>query len=140
MFDVTDRPTLQEAEDFHEAICRVKETKDIAFLLVGNKVDLTDKRVVSKDDGQKMAKKLRCPYTECNAQSLEIVRSVFIALVNEVVRWKKENGIIEGGNRSARKRGNTSGSGSSGSLPALDEPDKKKGSSREKSGRKCVLY
>jgi len=44
VFDVTSRATFNDVPEFHEAILRVKDANVVPFILVGNKVDMEDKR------------------------------------------------------------------------------------------------
>ena len=63
--------TFNDLQDLYDQIIRVKDTEDVPMILVGNKCDLEDDRVVAKDMGQSMAKtKLGgCKFLESSAKS-----------------------------------------------------------------------
>ena len=47
VFSVTDRTSFEEVSRFHKQILRVKDRDEFPIMLVGNKADLTQQRVVS---------------------------------------------------------------------------------------------
>ena len=46
MFSVTDRTSFEEVSRFHKQILRVKDRDEFPIMLVGNKADLAQQRVV----------------------------------------------------------------------------------------------
>lgn len=54
-------------------------------VLVGNKCDLTDERVVSFNDGQQLAEDLHLPFFEASAKENINVRTVFDYLVDVIL-------------------------------------------------------
>ncbi len=77
-FDLTNKDSFYEAETWlTEAKNKVK---DQLFILVGNKNDLKN-RMVSKEEGMKMAKKLKCvKYIETSALTGDFVDESFTML------------------------------------------------------------
>ena len=55
-FDVTNPSSFQRIENWHKEI--LSASPNISLILVGNKIDLVDNRVVSMEDGEKTAEKL----------------------------------------------------------------------------------
>ena len=49
VFSVTDRTSFEEVSRFHKQILRVKDRDEFPIMLVGNKADLQQQRVVSTD-------------------------------------------------------------------------------------------
>lgn len=45
----------------------------IPRLIVANKSDLSDKRKISKEEGERLANELQCPYLECSAKDSHAV-------------------------------------------------------------------
>ncbi|QQP32365.1 Ras-related protein Rab-18 [Caligus rogercresseyi] len=64
-------------------------------MLVGNKCDLEDKRVVSKEEGQKCARKHRMMFIEASAKTREGVQLAFEELVENIIQtpelWEAAN-------------------------------------------------
>ena len=58
-------------QDLREQILRVKDTDDVPMVLVGNKCDLEDERVVGKDQGMMMARQFgsQCTFMETSAKA-----------------------------------------------------------------------
>ena len=62
--------TFNDLQDLREQILRVKDTDDVPMVLVGNKCDLEDERVVGKDQGQSLAKTFNnCAFLEASAKT-----------------------------------------------------------------------
>ena len=57
-------------QDLREQILRVKDTDDVPMVLVGNKCDLEDERVVGKDQGLNLARQFsNCAFMETSAKA-----------------------------------------------------------------------
>ena len=57
-------------QDLREQILRVKDTDDVPMVLVGNKCDLEDERVVGKDQGLNLARQFsNCSFMETSAKA-----------------------------------------------------------------------
>jgi Rab family protein len=66
VYDVSRRETFDEALNFWFEDAR-KELGNIPFVLIGNKIDLKEKRQVLKEEGQKKAEELRSFFIETSA-------------------------------------------------------------------------
>merc|ERR1712023_435963 len=55
VYSITAQSTFGDLQDLREQILRVKDTEDVPLVLVGNKCDLEDERVVAREQGQKLA-------------------------------------------------------------------------------------
>jgi small GTP-binding protein len=75
VYDVTRRETFDNLESWY------KEAKDvtpsISLILVGNKIDLVEDRVVTKEEGEEMAKNLTLSYIETSAKTGENINDAF---------------------------------------------------------------
>jgi len=69
---------------------------DIACVLVGNKADLKDERVVEKSEGESFAQENGIPFYEASAITGENVHEVFQTLSKNILT-KIEGGLIEEG-------------------------------------------
>lgn len=70
--------------ELHDQIVRVKDTPEVPMILVGNKCDLEDERVVSKDQGQQLAKQFNCAFMEASAKMKINVPEIFSNLVRQI--------------------------------------------------------
>jgi small GTP-binding protein len=66
VYDVTRRETFDEAIDFWLKDAKM-ELGNIPFILIGNKIDLEEDRVVTKEEGLKKARELKSFFTETSA-------------------------------------------------------------------------
>jgi GTPase KRas protein len=84
VYSITSRSSFEELSIFREQILRVKETNDVPMILVGNKCDLEDSRVVSSLEGHDLAKSFGCQFLEASAKSRINVEQSFFELVRDI--------------------------------------------------------
>ncbi|KAL2088236.1 hypothetical protein ACEWY4_017064 [Coilia grayii] len=83
----TVQSTFNDLQDLREQILRVKDTDDVPMILVGNKCDLEDERVVGKEQGQNLARQWNsCAFLESSAKSKINVNEIFYDLVRQINR------------------------------------------------------
>ncbi|CAH1250582.1 RRAS2 [Branchiostoma lanceolatum] len=90
VFSVTDRGSFDEVYKFHRQILRVKDRDEFPMLLVGNKADLDQQRVVTQEEGQELARQLRVGYLEASAKTRLNVDQAFHELVRIVRKFRAE--------------------------------------------------
>ncbi|MFW9987491.1 MAG: Rab family GTPase [Candidatus Odinarchaeota archaeon] len=76
IFDITNRESFQHVKKWYDIITKVT-LSHIVLILVGNKVDLNTSRVVSTEEGMKLAKDLGIYYMETSAKTNENIDDVF---------------------------------------------------------------
>lgn len=54
---------------FRSSLSYVQDTEDVPMVLVGNKCDLEDERVVGKDQGANLARQFSCAFMETSAKA-----------------------------------------------------------------------
>jgi len=84
VFDVTRKETFDSVENWHKEIVGVSPT--ISLVLVGNKVDLTEDRVVSTEEGEEISKKLNLSYIETSAKTGENINDAFKMLALQMIK------------------------------------------------------
>ncbi|XP_051904188.1 ras-related protein R-Ras isoform X1 [Hippocampus zosterae] len=89
VFALNDRGSYHEVQKFHTQILRVKDRDDFPMLLVGNKVDLEQQRVISREDAQAFAREHRIHYMEASAKNRYHVDEAFLELVRIVRRFQE---------------------------------------------------
>ena len=84
VYDVTRKDTLDKVENwFHE----IKDVSpNISLILVANKVDLTEDRVISTEMGEALAKNLNLSYIETSAKTGENINDAFKMLALQRIR------------------------------------------------------
>ena len=88
VFSITELESLTAAHELREQILRVKNDDQIPFLLVGNKSDLNERRVVSEEMAREQAEQWRIKYVETSAKTRENVNAVFIELLRQIAARK----------------------------------------------------
>lgn len=69
VYSITAQSTFGDLSELRDQILRVKDTDDVPLVLVGNKCDLEDERVVGKDQGQTLANSFKnCTFLETSAK------------------------------------------------------------------------
>ncbi len=84
VFDVTRKETFDSVENWHKEIVGVSPT--ISLVLVGNKVDLTEDRVVSAEEGEEISKRLNLSYIETSAKTGENINDAFKMLALQMIK------------------------------------------------------
>jgi len=83
VYDVTDQVSFNNARQWLTEIERYA-CGNVVKLLVGNKSDLTTKRVVSQVTGKEFADQFHLPFIEASAKDGSNVKQAFMTLVKEV--------------------------------------------------------
>lgn len=92
VYSVTDKQSLNELMALREQVLRIKDTDRVPMVLVGNKADLTDERVISVEDGIAVSSKWgKVPFYETSALLRSNVDEVFIDVVRQIIRNEMEN-------------------------------------------------
>ncbi len=95
VFDVTNHSTFSGIDSLHEAI---GISHQVEVVLVGNKMDQEDRRVISTERGQRQAKsfsKNGVPYFETSALNGENVNKVFNHILERLVHTKLKETLFE---------------------------------------------
>ncbi|XP_064632005.1 ras-related protein Rap1 isoform X3 [Lineus longissimus] len=90
VYSITAQSTFNDLQDLREQILRVKDTEDVPMILVGNKCDLEDERVVGKDQGHNLARQFNCSFMETSAKSKINVNEIFYDLVRQINKKNPE--------------------------------------------------
>jgi len=83
-FSITSQSTVNDLQDLREQILRVKDTDNVPIIIVGNKCDLEDDRVVDKDQGKALEKQFNCEYIETSAKNKINVNECFAKIVRKI--------------------------------------------------------
>ncbi|XP_021342786.1 ras-related protein Rap-1b-like isoform X2 [Mizuhopecten yessoensis] len=102
VYSITAQSTFNDLADLREQILRVKDTDDVPIIIVGNKCDLEDERVVGKDQGNNLARNWSSEFLETSAKAKVNVNEIFYNLVRTI---NKKNPEIKGKNKTGKKKG-----------------------------------
>ena len=89
MYDITKRPTFEAISGWMKSVSQFKDD-NFPKVLIGNKCDLENKREVSKQEGEELAKIYNIDFYEISNKEGINVEESCLALVNKVIEFKKE--------------------------------------------------
>ena len=89
-FDVTNKESFNEIDNFYNEIENNSDSKEI--ILLGNKIDENEKRIVKKQDAKDKAEKLKINYYEiCCLNGINIIEVLNEITLNSYNRFKRKN-------------------------------------------------
>lgn len=98
VYDITNANSFQQTSKWIDDV-RTERGTDVIIMLVGNKTDLSDKRQVSTEDGERKAKELNVMFIETSAKAgynvKQLFRRVAAALPGMEQTEKKPEDMIE---------------------------------------------
>ena len=83
-YAIDDRESFHEVKRHYLRIVDVKGTKNVPIVLCGNRCDLDDQRVVSRTEGEELAKDLGVIFIEASAFANIHINTLFKTLVREI--------------------------------------------------------
>ncbi|KAL5721681.1 Ras-related protein Rab-2-B [Ranunculus cassubicifolius] len=86
VYDVTIRSSFNHVITWLEEIKENATTSNLVITLVGNKCDISNRRVVSYEEGEQFAKKHGLGFMETSARTSENVDEVFTSTAKEVLK------------------------------------------------------
>lgn len=87
VYSVTDENSLKELLALREQVLRIKDSENVPMVLIGNKCDLDDERVLSIDDGIKVSQQWGLvPFYETSAMYKTNVDEAFVDVVRQIMR------------------------------------------------------
>lgn len=87
VFSITDRQSFSSISQLYDKLLMIQDLDHVPCILVGNKTDLEDSRVVSKQEGKDLAEKLQMyTYIETSCKINKNVTEAFYHMVRAVRR------------------------------------------------------
>ncbi|XP_063956832.1 GTPase KRas-like [Lytechinus pictus] len=87
VFAINNEKSFEDVNLYREQIKRVKDAEEVPMVLVGNKIDLPNWAVNTKQ-GMTLAKSYGIPYIETSAKTRQGVDDAFYTLVREIRKDK----------------------------------------------------
>jgi small GTP-binding protein len=84
VYDVTNKTSFENLESWNNEI--KNGSPNIALILVGNKIDLEEKREVNFQEGENLAQKLGLSYIETSAKTGENIEDAFRMLALQIIQ------------------------------------------------------
>jgi len=87
VFSITSQSSLNELSELREQIIRIKDDENVPIVIVGNKSDLEEGRMVSRAKAFGVSQSWgNAPYYETSARRRANVDEVFIDLCRQIIR------------------------------------------------------
>ena len=85
VYSIIAQSTFNDLPDLREQILRVKDCDSVPMVLVGNKSDLQDQRVITHEQGESLARKFGgCTFLEASAKTKVNVDQIFHDLIRQI--------------------------------------------------------
>lgn len=83
VYDVTDRRSFENIQTWFSNV-EQHATEGVNKILIGNKCDWEEKRVVSTEEGQELASQLGIPFLEVSAKTNKNIEEAFFSLAADI--------------------------------------------------------
>lgn len=110
VYTITEKRSFQEVSRIKEMIDRVRNYEKVPIVIVGNKKDLEQKRQVSTQEAQLLAKNYNCPFFETSAALRHNVDETFEEIVR-CIRRKENEDYVASKKQSSGTRAGSGGGG-----------------------------
>ena len=98
IYDVTSQKTFDDLQGWIDTIEKAKDLKTFPFIIMANKIDLKDKRVITQEQGKAFAASKNMPYFETSAKTgeglYEALDYLITAATKSVMGLPNDNIII----------------------------------------------
>ena len=88
IYSITCMNSLSQLKIIMDSIIRIKNDDDISIILVGNKCDLEDERVVNRKTAKKLAYNWNCKFYETSVKNNTNINEVFTELIKDFLLKK----------------------------------------------------
>ncbi|CAF3877638.1 unnamed protein product [Rotaria sp. Silwood1] len=140
VYSITAQSTYNELIDLRNTILEVNDTSNVPMVLVGNKCDLEDERIVGKEVGQALANNWNSIFLETSAKQNINVNEVFVELVRQINKLTTVNKDKTTKNKNSSETSNTNPSASDRTKDVdISQTNESKKTSVSKNQHFCIL-
>lgn len=87
IYDVTNKESFVKTANWYKDVRKSKPfKKDAMGILIGNKIDMADQRVISSNDGEVLAKKMNIDFRETSAKTGENIDEIFELIAQKILK------------------------------------------------------
>lgn len=94
-YDTTDRDSFDHVDSWLQEVNKYASDKTVK-VLVGNKCDKSEARVVTTEEGQKKAEALGLSFIETSAKDATHIEEAFLLISRQLVRIREQEASLEG--------------------------------------------
>ncbi len=94
MYDITNQISYDSISEWMEKISENLES-DIPIILIGNKCDLNEERIISKEEGKELSNKYQLSFFETSNKTGENVEEAVLDLINKIIKTKKNDIVAQ---------------------------------------------
>ena len=94
MYDITNQKSYDSISEWMEKISENLES-DIPIILIGNKCDLNEERIISKEEGKELSNKYQLSFFETSNKTGENVEEAVLDLINKIIKTKKNDIVAQ---------------------------------------------
>jgi len=90
-YSIVEPSTFVDVEELFENVVRVRDSdpSQIPMVLAGNKCDLAEKREVTVEQGEHLARKFGVPFFETSAKTRHNINEIFLNLTKQILKSSK---------------------------------------------------
>eukprot|EP01121_Diplochlamys_sp_Union-15-3_P007375 TRINITY_DN1870_c0_g1_i1.p1 TRINITY_DN1870_c0_g1~~TRINITY_DN1870_c0_g1_i1.p1 ORF type:complete len:193 (-),score=51.70 TRINITY_DN1870_c0_g1_i1:37-615(-) len=103
-YSIIAQSTFNDLPEMKDQILRVKDTDSVPMVLVGNKCDLSDQRVITTEQGEALARKFNASFLEASAKTKINVEQIFYDLIRQINKMTPPSSKKEKGGDGKKKR------------------------------------
>ena len=92
MYDVTNKNSFHNLENWIKEI-KIVCSKNTPIFIVGNKIDDDKNRIITLEEGKKLAQEYGLIFFECSCKNLKIIDFIFKKLIMEILKAQITDGI-----------------------------------------------
>jgi len=106
VYSIISRSSYSSMSEFRQKILEVKDVEEeYPMIMVGNKCDLDNERLVSTEEAKELAQKWKIQFFEASAKSRINVEESFKAVVRNIKKYKNRGATTsDQGNKKERKK------------------------------------